>query len=87
MFDYIAAIYYGESFGSASPSPLDAPADQTERELLRQLDQVAAEMGGCFAARLSRNLRVSLNGRQLDAYRAGIRTGGQLAASILVDPQ
>lgn len=87
MFDYISAIYYSESFGSDSPSPLDAPADQTEHELLRQLDRVAAEMGGVFAARLSRNLRIILNGRQLDAYRAGICTGGQLTASILADPQ
>lgn len=87
MFDYISAIYYGDSFGSASPSPLDAPADPTERELLRQLDRVAAEMGGGFAAQLSRSLRIILNGRQLEAYRAGMCTGGRLTASILVDPQ
>lgn len=87
MFDYISAIYYGESFGSCPASPLDAPANGTECKLVRQLERVRAELGGGFAGELSCTLRVVLGGRQLDAFREGVRTGSQLAASLLVDPQ
>ena len=83
MFDYISAIYYGEGFGACRPCPLDQPADQRERELNKQLDRVADTLGEDFV----KTLRVILNGRQLEAFQDGVRMGGQLTASILLDPQ
>lgn len=87
MFDYISAIYYGEGFGACRPCPLDQPADQRERELNKQLDRIADTLGEDFAKTLRGNLRVILNGRQLEAFQDGVRMGGQLTASILLDPQ
>ena len=87
MFDYISAIYYGDSFGVCRPCPLDEPADQTESDLVHQLGQVREEMGDPFARKLGDTLRVILNGRQLEAFQDGMRMGGQLTASILLDPQ
>lgn len=87
MFDYISAIYYGEGFGACRPCPLDQSADERERELNRQLNRVADALGEDFDKKLRGNLRVILNGRHLEAFQDGLRMGGQLTASILLDPQ
>ena len=67
MFDYISAIYYGDSFSPRPDSPLEHPSDPLEHTLLRRLRQVEAAMGAEFHDGLCRDLRVLLERRQAAA--------------------
>ncbi len=87
MFDYISALYYGESLGICRPSPLDEPVEIGEKELVRHLERVTAAMGGEFSEQLLRSLRVVLEGCRLEGFHSGVHIGGQLTLSILGDLQ
>lgn len=81
MFDYISAIYYGDSIHSPAPTALD---DQNS-PLSRLLERVDREMGGPFARKLDAALRVEVHSAQSHAFRSGFRLGGQLMLNFLED--
>lgn len=87
MFDYISALYFGDDLGMLRPSPLEQPSTEEERELTRQLRQIAAEMGGDFADSFLFRLRAVLNGCRQDTFRDGFRLGGQLMLTMLEETQ
>lgn len=83
MFDYLSAIYYGESFPLRPDSPLEHPGESTDRALLRRLDQVKFAMGQEFYDKLYRDLFVLLEHRQAETFHAGAHTGAHLMLALL----
>ena len=74
MFDYIGAIYYGDSIHTPVSTQLDDP-DST---LSRHLERVRREMGRPFAGELEYALLLELNSGRERAFRQGFQLGGQL---------
>ena len=83
MFDYISALYYGESPRLRPESPLTDPDSKTEQTLIQQLKQVRDEMGCDFYDSLYKNLYVVLEERRRDTFRRGIHSGAHLMLALL----